>query len=70
MVDRRGCLQAREVVEKEMICCEICNRAGDDDICKETGNRIEWDVVGITVMKDCPERKESDYEKERKENDK
>ena len=39
-----------------MICCEICNRAGDDDICKETGNRIEWDVFGITVMDDCPER--------------
>lgn len=49
-----------------MVCCEICNRAGDDDICKETGNRIEWDVVGITVMKDCPERKESDYNNEQR----
>ena len=50
-----------------MICCEVCNRAGEDDICKETGTRIEWDVFGITVMKDCPERKESDYDSKRKE---
>lgn len=49
-----------------MICCEVCKCAGDDDICKETGTRIEWDVFGITVMKDCPERKESDYGKEHK----
>lgn len=49
-----------------MICCEVCKCAGDDDTCKETGTRINWDVFGITVMKDCPERKESDYGKEHK----
>ena len=45
-----------------MICCEVCKCAGEDDICKETGSRIEWDVFGITVMKDCPERPKLDCE--------
>lgn len=45
-----------------MICCEICKAAGEDDICVETGKRINWDVYGITVMPDCPEKKQSDYE--------
>ena len=44
-----------------MICCEICNRAGD--VCAETGTPIDWSDFGITVMPDCPERKESDYER-------
>ena len=37
-----------------MICCEICNRAGDE--CAETGTPIEWSEFGVTVMPDCPER--------------
>ena len=37
-----------------MVCCEICNRAGDE--CAETGTPIEWSEFGITVMPDCPER--------------
>ena len=49
-----------------MICCEICNRAGDE--CADTGTPIEWSESGITIMPDCPERVESDYGKER-END-
>ena len=42
-----------------MICCEICNRAGDE--CAETGTPIEWSESGITVMENCPERERSDY---------
>lgn len=45
-----------------MICCEICNRAGDE--CAETGTPIDWSDFGITVMPDCPERKESDYDEQ------
>lgn len=45
-----------------MICCEICNRAGDE--CAETGTPIEWSECGITVMSDCPLKQESDYGKE------
>ena len=42
-----------------MICCEVCNKASDE--CAVTGTPIEWSEFGITVMEDCPERKESDY---------
>ena len=42
-----------------MVCCEICNKAGDE--CAVTGTPIEWSEFGITVMEDCPEREESDY---------
>ena len=45
-----------------MICCEICNRAGD--VCADTGTPIDWSESGITVMPDCPEKMESDYGKE------
>ena len=45
-----------------MICCEICNSAGDT--CKETGSRIDWAVIGITLMPDCPLRERSDYKHE------
>ena len=43
-----------------MVCCEICNRAGDE--CAVTGTPIDWSEFGVTVMPDCPERKDSDYE--------
>ena len=45
-----------------MICCEICNAAGDT--CKETGSKIDWAVIGITLMPDCPLRERSDYKHE------
>lgn len=45
-----------------MICCEICNRAGD--VCADTGTPIDWSESGITLMPDCPEKRESDYGKE------
>ena len=43
-----------------MICCEICNKAGDE--CAVTGTPIEWDVFGITIMPDCPERSRRECE--------
>ena len=43
-----------------MICCEVCNKASDK--CAVTGTPINWSEFGITVMEDCPEREESDYE--------
>ena len=46
-----------------MICCEICNRAGDE--CADTGTPINWSEFGITVMDDCPMKQESDYGKEK-----
>ena len=43
-----------------MIFCETCKHAHDE--CELTRTPIEYSVLGITVMPDCPLKVKSDYE--------